>query len=302
MPTAIVSNIQGYSIHDGPGIRTTVFLQGCPLRCRWCANPENLEAKPKVGFLRTLCGDCLRCLEACREGAIRREAGGYRLQQALCSACGDCIPRCPRRALVLYGRETEAEEVYRQVRKDKMFYDASDGGVTLSGGEAMLYPEFAAALFRLLGAEGIHRCIETCGDVPRAHFEALLPLTDLFLYDLKHPDPEQHLRWTGRDNRRILENARFLAEQGAPLHFRQPLIPGVNDNEANIRQTAEFLHSLPGDRAQLELMPYHRAGKAKYEALDLVYETADLLPHPKEELERVRSSYEALGIACSVSA
>ncbi len=209
---------------------------------------------------------------------------------------------CPNNALVLYGRETEAKEVYRQVRKDKMFYDASGGGVTLSGGEAMLYPDFASELFRLLGTEGIHRCIETCGDVPWASFQALLPVTDLFLYDLKHMDEAAHLRWTGRSNRRILENARQLAALDAPLHFRQPLIPGVNDDEGHIRQTAEFLRSLPGDRAQLELMPYHRAGKTKYEALDRVYETGELLPHSKEELERVRSSYEALGIACSVSA
>jgi len=300
MERAMVTNIQGYSIHDGPGIRTVVFLKGCPLRCAWCANPENLAPRSEVGFIRRLCQGCGRCLKACPSGAIL-PGDGYRIDKAKCRRCGACAERCYYGALVRYGEERTSGDVFEEVRKDKMFYDASGGGVTVSGGEPLLYPEFVFELFTLCRGAGISTCVETCGCVSQEAVERVLPVTDLLLYDLKIMDPELHKAHTGADNGRILDNARYLAERGANILFRQPLIPGCTDSEENIRRTAEFIKSL--DRPlSLELMPFHRAGKSKYEALGLFYAVADLSPLTPEEIAAVRDKYESLGVSCSVSA
>lgn len=298
MPTAPVSNIQGYSIHDGPGIRTTVFTQGCPLRCRWCANPENLGGKPCVGFLRRLCRSCGECARACPRGAVLPGAGP-RIDRARCDACGECVQACDTGALVLYGQEMEASQVFREVRKDEMFYRSSGGGVTVSGGEPLLHPDFLIALFTLCREAGIHTCVETCAAVPWEDLRAVLAVTDLVFCDLKLMDRDKHRTQTGADNTRILDNARHLAASGRDVRFRRPLIPGVNNDEGETAALAAFLHELKTPR--LELMPYHRAGKSKYEALDLPYATGELPPMAPAEAERVRVRFEALGIECTVS-
>ena len=298
MSSALVSNIQGYSIHDGPGIRTTVFLQGCHLRCRWCANPENLEAGPAIGFLSRLCRGCGECARACTRGAIRFERGS-RIDRARCDRCGDCVTACDTGALVLYGKRMEAEEVFREVRKDKMFYTSSGGGVTVSGGEPLLWPDFLRELFTLCRGEGIHTCVETCAAVSWEAFEMILPVMDLVYCDLKLMDPVRHREQTGTDNRLTLENAKKLAECGVEVRFRKPLIPGVNDDSGDIRDSAGFLRALGVPK--LELMPYHRAGKSKYEALDLLYATGELPPLAPAEAERIKEEYSKLGIDCTVS-
>ena len=298
MPTAPVSNIQGYSIHDGPGIRTTVFTQGCPLRCRWCANPENLGGKPCVGFLRRLCRSCGECARACPRGAVFPGAGP-RIDRARCDACGECVQACDTGALVLYGQEMEASQVFREVRKDEMFCRSSGGGVTVSGGEPLLHPDFLIALFTLFREAGIHTCVETCAAVPREDLRAVLAVTDLVFCDLKLMDRDRHAAQTGRGNERILENARRFAASGVETRFRKPLIPGVNDDAGDIRATAGFLKELGLPR--LELMPYHRAGKSKYEALDLSYATGELPPLTGAEADRIKDAYLALDIDCTVS-
>ncbi len=298
--TAMVSNIQGYSIHDGPGIRTVVFLQGCPLRCRWCANPENLSARTAVGFLSRLCAGCGKCAGVCPRGAILPGAE-KRVDREKCDGCALCADACFYGALVRYGRERSAEEVFRQVRKDKLFYDASGGGVTVSGGEPLTRPDFVAELFSLCRGEGIATCAETCGCVPRRALEEVRPLTDLFYYDLKLADPEKHREYTGQDNRQILENAAWLAGQGAHILFRQPLIPGINDGEGEIRACAAFLRSLGREDIGLQLMPYHRLGESKYAALDLPCLMAGTPLMAPEEIEAVRQRYESLGVPCTVS-
>ena len=298
MSSALVSNIQGYSIHDGPGIRTTVFTQGCPLRCRWCANPENLEAGPAIGFLSRLCRGCGACAKACPQGAVRLE-GGSRIDRASCDRCGACVSACDTGALVLYGKRMSAEEVFREVRKDKMFYDSSGGGVTVSGGEPLLWPDFLLELFTLCKGEGIRTCVETCAALSWEAFEQVLPVLDLVYCDIKIMDPEKHWEQTGEENRLTLENARRLAAGSVEVRFRKPLIPGVNDDAGDIRATAGFLLEIGVPR--LELMPYHRAGKSKYEALDLPYATGELMPLTPAEAERIRDEYIELGIDCSVS-
>lgn len=299
--TAVVTNIQGYSIHDGPGIRTVVFLKGCPLRCQWCANPENLTKKVQVGFLKSLCTGCGRCAKACAQGAIRLGKDEYRIDRAKCTDCLDCVDACYYGALVRYGAERTAEDVYAEVRRDKMFYDSSGGGVTLSGGEPLTNPDFAFELCSLCHGEGINTCIETCGNVPQATFEKMLPVVDYFYFDLKLMDGEAHKKYTGADNKLILSNARYIVGQGAKVLFRQPLIPGVNDGEENIRATAEFMKSLKDGGMDIQLMPYHRMGQTKYAALELPYPAENIRIMSAGEIDAVCGRYNALGVRCTVS-
>ena len=298
--SALVSNIQGYSIHDGPGIRTVVFLKGCPLRCRWCANPENLRDRVLVGFIAKLCHHCGRCAEACPRGAILPQED-KRIHRAKCDGCAKCVEACYYDALVRYGEEMTVEAVFDKVRRDKIFYESSGGGVTVSGGEPLTHPDFVSELFALCRGDGIDTCAETCGCVPQAAFEKVLPLTDHFYFDLKLMDGEKHREYTGMDNAPILANARFLAESGADVLFRQPLIPGVNDGEENIRATAEFIRDLGRPELGLQLIPYHRLGASKYAALDEPSAMEDLKPVAPEQAEAVRVKYEALGVPCTVS-
>ena len=296
---AIVTNIQGYSIHDGPGIRTTVFLKGCPLRCRWCANPENLSYQYQVGFLAQLCRKCGRCLSACPENALT--AGEKRITRPGCTDCGACISSCLYGALVGYGQEMSARQVFDRVRRDKMFYDTSGGGVTVSGGEPLTHPDFVEELFRLCRGEGIHTCAETCGFVPRQYIDTVLPFTDQFYFDLKLVDSAKHIQYTGQDNGIILDNARYLAEKRAAILFRQPLIPGVNDDEDSIRGAAVFIRSLGRQDVGLQLMPYHRMGLPKYLALDMAYSMADVEAVTPPQADKAAELYRYYGVDCTVS-
>ncbi len=296
----LVTNIQGYSIHDGPGIRTVVFFKGCSLACRWCSNPECISSGPELGFVKNLCTQCGACAGVCPEGALVLEPGAYPvIDRARCTACGKCAAVCTSGALVLYGEAMKPDEVFDAVRRDKMFYDASGGGVTVSGGEALLRPRFVAELFELCRRDGLSTCVETSGNAPEAALREVLPLTDLLLYDLKLMDPARHAEQTGRPNDRILANARLAAGSGVPLLFRMPLVPGLNDDEQNLRATADFIRSL--GTFGLELMPYHRFGKGKYASLDRPYPLDDLPAPAKERVRAVRERFQQLGVDCSVS-
>ncbi|MCR5388062.1 MAG: glycyl-radical enzyme activating protein [Lachnospiraceae bacterium] len=300
MTKALVTNIQGYSIHDGPGIRTVVFLKGCPLRCKWCANPENLEDKIQIGFLSNLCKGCGRCAKACQNGAII-PGEAHRIDREKCVRCGECVKACFYGALVSYGEEMTSEQAFDKVKRDKMFYETSGGGVTVSGGEPLTHPDFVKELFELCKNDGINTCVETCGCVPQSAFEKVLELTDIFYFDLKIMDPGTHSEYTGLGNENILENAGFLARSGADILFRQPVIPGVNDTESNIKSTAEFIKSLGRDDIAIQLMPYHRMGTAKYAALDKEYELSEIAVMSAEEINAVKSLYESFGVSCTIS-
>lgn len=298
METAIVTNIQGYSVHDGPGIRTVVFLKGCPMRCKWCANPENLRAEIEIGFIKGLCQSCGRCVKACNHKAITPGAGVYRIDRENCVKCFRCVDNCYYGAIARYGEAMTSREVYNKTRRDKMFYDSSGGGVTFSGGEPLLYPEFVAETSESLCAEGISICIETCGAVDWGAFEIVLPFMGAICYDIKLIDNRRHMLYTGMDNARILENAERLAQSGAKIIFRKPLIPGVNDGEEDITATAAFLVKL--GVPELELMPYHRMGQPKYEALNIEYTMTDLSAADTLAV-KVRDMYIQLGINCAIS-
>lgn len=301
MNSAVITNIQGYSIHDGPGIRTVVFFKGCPLSCKWCANPECISGKPQMGFIEILCKGCGKCIDACPNNAISIGEGRYRIDYSRCVACGTCRDNCSYGALVKYGDLMNVDEVWDAVRRDKMFYDTSKGGVTVSGGEPLLYAPFVRELFELCRMEGIGTCVETCGFVDPDALLEVMPVTDRFLFDLKHMDSDTHKRYTGHHNDIILKNAALIIECGADVVFRQPLIPGVNDSLTNIEATAGFLKNL-GERAlSLELMPFHRMGRDKYKWLNIEYCMDDPVIMDNEALEDVKKTYIDRGINCTIS-
>ena len=299
--SAIIANIQGFSIHDGPGIRTVVFFKGCPLSCQWCANPECLSGKPQMGFIETLCADCGKCLEACTNNAIRHTEGEHRIDYSHCKACGDCKEQCYYGALVRYGESMTVAEVWDAVRRDKIFYDDSGGGVTVSGGEPLLRPVFVRELFELCRQERIDTCVETCGCVDPAALHEVIPVTDHFLFDLKQMDPEAHKKHTGQSNHLILKNAELLIEREVDVLFRQPLIPGVNDSIENVDATALFLNRLGKRAARLQIMPFHRMGLSKRKALQMPSAMETLSAAEDQQIEAVQKAYVRWGIECSVS-
>lgn len=296
----IITNIQGYSIHDGPGIRTVVFLKGCPLRCKWCANPEGISPGIQIGFISNLCTKCHRCFSVCPENALTDNGAQHRIDDSRCTACGKCVEACDYKALVRYGAEMSLPEVFDEVYRDKMFYDTSGGGVTVSGGEPLLQAPFVRALFELCKDAGITTCVETSGYVPAQNLLAVLPLTDYILFDIKHMDPEVHRQFTGQSNDIVLKNAALAFEKGADIIFRIPLIPSVNDDDTNIAATAEFVKSL-SEKPRIQLMPYHRLGDSKYKALNLQNCMHDKQVMTPEQIERVKQSFVSYGVNCSVS-
>jgi pyruvate formate lyase activating enzyme len=298
---AIITNIQGFSIHDGPGIRTVVFFKGCPLSCPWCANPECISREPQIGFIETLCAGCGKCLEVCLNDAIRRDEGMHRIDYSRCAACGDCVDHCSYGALVRHGVSMTVSEVWDAVIRDKIFYESSGGGVTVSGGEPLLWPQFVRELFGRCRQESVDTCMETCGFAGRQALLDVLPVTDHFLFDLKHMDSDMHRRYTGLPNDQILKNAALILEKGADVLFRQPLIPGINDSISNIEATAGFLTRLGKGAARLQLMPYHRMGQSKYKALHIPCIIEGMAAAEDGQVEAVQKAYIARGVDCSIS-
>ncbi|MFC1839260.1 glycyl-radical enzyme activating protein [Thermodesulfobacteriota bacterium] len=301
MTSAVITNIQGYSIHDGPGIRTVIFFKGCPLSCRWCANPECISGKPQVGFNEILCQDCGKCIEVCPNNAISLDRDKHRIDYSSCEVCGECVDNCSYEALVKYGTLMTVDEVWDEVKRDKIFYDTSKGGITVSGGEPLLHPGFVKELFELCRKEQIGTCVETCGFVNPGTFKEVMPVTDLFLFDLKHLDSGIHSECTGHHNEKVLKNAALLIEAGADLIFRQPLIPGINDSEINIEAASAFLKSLGEKALRLELMPFHKMGRDKYKALDMEYSMGNLEIMNNQDIETIKKAYTDRGIDCAIS-
>lgn len=299
--TNLVTNIQGYSIHDGPGIRTVVFLKGCSLKCQWCSNPECISPRPEVGFIKNLCNGCEKCADICPENALTYREGRPFIDRLRCTGCGTCSSVCSYRALVLYGEPMNVDEVFDAVERDNMFYQASGGGVTVSGGECLLQPQFIGDLFEKCRRAGIHTCIETSGYAPESALQQVLNVTDYVLYDIKHLNSEKHRLYTGKKNDLILYNAGIIVSSGVEVLFRMPLVPGINDDIRNIRATAEFLKGLGIDSPRIELMPYHRLGKGKYESLDREFLLSGLISPEPEHLQSLKKIFEDSGIICLIS-
>jgi len=269
----LVFNIQKFSLHDGAGIRTLVFLKGCPLSCRWCANPEGISSSVELAFDPAKCigtKECGRCLEACPSGAVLpvSASGRVEIDRTRCDACGVCADLCPSRALEQVGRWMTVDEVIRVVEEDSGFYARSGGGLTLSGGEPLLQAAFAVEVLRTARGQGIHTALETSGCCPWEDLEAACSLADEIFFDVKARESAKHRAGTGVPNERILENLRWLCARfpDRPLRVRTPVIPGYNDTPSEIRAIAEFLETLPRP-VEYELLPFHRFGEPKYARL-----------------------------------
>jgi len=295
----LVFDIKRYSVHDGPGIRTTVFLKGCPLSCWWCHNPESMDPKPRVLYSPKRCIGCGACVAACPREAVHYSARGVLVDHDICARCGACVKVCPTEALEMTGVLMSLEELEQEVLKDRAFYDESQGGVTFSGGEPLVQHEFLFDMLGICGARGVHRAVDTTGYVAPEVLRKIASETDLFLYDLKHMDPEEHTKYTGVDNHRILENLRELAFQDAAVNIRIPLIPGVNDSRENLLQTASFLTSLP-KTYPVSLLPYHAAATEKYHKLGEEYRMKETLPPTEHQLRQAARLLEEQGLIVKI--
>lgn len=283
MESGIVYNIQRMSTKDGPGLRTTVFLKGCPLHCLWCSNPESQSFHPQLLLFENLCQSCGACERVCQHGAVTQNGDAYNRDRALCRDCGACAEVCPTKARVMSGKRMSVEGVMDIVDRDSLFYANSDGGVTFGGGEPTAAGNFLVALLQDCADKGYHTCVDTCGVCPPEQFRKVMSLTDLFLFDCKHMDPEEHRRLTGLDNTVILENLRQVLESGKAVHIRVPLMPRLNDSEENIAAMADFLHRY--GKTEVDVLPCHAFGGSKYDALCLPRPT--VAAYPTDELKKV---------------
>ena len=282
--TGLIFDLQRTSLHDGPGIRTTVFFKGCPLHCLWCHNPESRSFKAQVSFNWEKCVSCLSCVNACEQGAHQVEDGRHSMVHALCVACGTCLPFCLNEALKMIGERWTVEQIMAEVERDIDFYQHSGGGITLSGGEPMAQFDFAVEILQASRERGIHTCLETSGFAPERNYQEILPLVDIFLFDYKVTEPESHQNLIGVPNQRILSNLDFIYSQDAAIILRCPLIPGLNDTPEHLAGIASLSENYPNLQA-IEIMPYHDMGRDKGLHLGQEYQLDDL-PNADETIQQ----------------
>jgi pyruvate formate lyase activating enzyme len=300
--SAVIFDIERYATKDGPGIRTVIFLKGCNLRGQWCQNPESQCMRPQIMYYINLCQGCGRCLDLCPNQAIRRDdMFGLVTDPELCTACGLCAEQCYVEARKLMGSRMTVAEIMEEIRKDQPYYESSGGGITFSGGEPLLYPDFVREVARQCQEEGIHTAIETAGHVAWEVFEQVLPYLNLVFFDIKHLDPECHKRYTGVTNERILRNLQQLSEVFAPIIIRVPVIPGCNDSIDVQQRIYEFVKGLRGVE-RVELLPYHRLGSSKYKGLGREYPFAGVDSLKKDEIAHLVKLGQTLGVPVQIGA
>lgn len=295
----LILDIQKYSIHNGEGIRTTVFFKGCPLECKWCHNPESQSYQAEIMYNKDKCLSCRRCVEKCPQQGIVEKDGFYPVPRDKCDACATCVENCFYGAREKAGKFYTVDQVMKEIEKDKMFYEASKGGVTLSGGEVMTQNmDFILQILKRCDRMGYNVNIDTCGYSSFERFEKVLPYVDTFLYDLKHIDPEQHRKLTGKDNILILNNLKKLSDKKAKIHIRIPLIVGANADDENIEGIAEFIKDL--NIEMVSLLPYHAIGEGKYDRIDMAYEGCDYSAPSDERMAELTKIFEGKNIAVKI--
>lgn len=295
MNKGIIFDIKRYAIHDGPGIRTTVFFKGCPLDCQWCHNPEGKDPEPEITWNSKRCPkDCTACLSICSQGAIKKKGKSIIIDLSKCDLCGECRDVCAYEALEIVGEEMTVKHVMEEVEKDRIFFDNSGGGITFSGGEPLMQPDFLEALLDECQKRNIQTTVDTSGYAPSEILERIAGKVDLFLYDIKFIDDEKHKEHIGASNKIILENLERLSKEGKKIFIRIPLVAGVNDDEKNIRKTAEFLLPLKNLR-QINLLPYHKGGVEKYKRLRKENPPASFMPSSYERTKKIKRMLENYG-------
>lgn len=294
----VVFDIKRFAVDDGPGIRTTVFLKGCPLRCWWCHNPEGQLQTSELMFRKTRCTQCNECVENCVKHALSFSDKQLIVDKERCNLCGLCVEKCPTEALTLLGKELTAKEIMQEVKKDSSFYDESKGGVTFSGGEPLMQIDFLDSLLMECKARGIRTAVDTSGYAPWNTVERIADKVDLFLYDVKLINDVAHRRYAGVSNKWILNNFRRLAQRGSDIYVRFIVVPGINDGKANVIHTAEFVQSCGVEQAYL--LPYHRAGIEKYRGLGRRYKLEALKSPSPRKLDAIKRQLENVGLSVRI--
>ncbi|KAA3656612.1 MAG: glycyl-radical enzyme activating protein [Calditrichaeota bacterium] len=300
MNSGLIFDVKRYAINDGPGIRITIFLKGCYLDCAWCHNPESISPKVQKLYSADKCIGCNTCVEACPENACELTPNGIVTDPALCKLCGVCADVCPTKATEMSGRIATVEEIVAMVEKERIFFDQSGGGVTFSGGEPLMHPEFLIQLLDACGEQGIHRTVDTTGFAKTEILLDVAKRTDHFLYDLKMMDSERHKKWTNVGNERILDNLKVLAATSASINIRIPLIKGVNDDDENIEATAKFVAGLAGEKKHVNLLPYHNIMLKKYEKLGEHFDAGIMAEPEKERQQRIITLFAEQGVEAMI--
>ena len=299
MTEGVIFDIKKYAIHDGPGIRTTVFFKGCPLVCRWCHNPEGISIASQRIFWQERCVSCGECIQLCLQKVITLSGDGVVADPAKCDLCQTCAEHCPSGAVEFVGRKVTVVEVLRQIEKDTAFYDQSGGGVTLSGGEPLMQPEFLLDLLEACNAMDLHRTVDTTGYADSELLLKVAQQTDLFLYDLKLMDPVKHQDFTGVSNQPILDNLKLLSEKKARIQVRIPIIPGINDDVDNINQTADFVSDLSGVE-HVAILPFHSSARGKYGRLGMECMSQDIERPSDRQLKIIAGWLEQSGLQVTI--
>ncbi|WP_312952011.1 glycyl-radical enzyme activating protein [Superficieibacter sp.] len=293
----VLFNIQRYSLHDGPGIRTIPFFKGCPLACKWCSNPESQRPQPELIYKKNDCIRCGKCIEVCPQNALSPSNPSF-VDRSRCVQCGECTKVCPTQALEMKGKRMTVNDVIRELQKEENLFRRSGGGVTLSGGEPLAQPEFARELLKACKAKGWHTAIETTGFTTKEVIEDVFPWIDLALTDIKAINPSVHEQNTGVNNSRILENLLRISFITKVI-VRIPLVPGVNDNEEEIRSIAEFAKLMSGVDT-IHLLPYHTFGENKYNLLGRIYPMGNTPSLAENKIENLKKMIESMGFHCHI--